>query len=62
MIVRRSLSCLALALLAASADIGFAQTFWQAGTDDWFTAANWTLGVPSAPGDAVIANGGTAGF
>ncbi len=37
-----------------------AQTFWQAGTGDWFSGSNWTLGVPAAPGDAVIANGGTA--
>ncbi len=42
----------------------FAQTFWTAGTGDWNTASNWSLGVPDAGGgtafDAVIENGGTA--
>jgi T5SS/PEP-CTERM-associated repeat protein len=40
-----------------------AQTVWTAGADDWFTPANWTLGVPNAASgtafDAIIANGGT---
>jgi T5SS/PEP-CTERM-associated repeat protein len=41
-----------------------AQTLWTAGTGDWNTASNWTLGVPNAASgtafDAVIENGGTA--
>ena len=41
-----------------------AQTIWTAGTGNWNTAANWSLGVPnSASGttfDAQIKNGGTA--
>src|SRR3954469_5312307 len=41
-----------------------AQTFWTAGTGDWFTPANWSAGVPDQNGvanlDAVVANGGTA--
>ena len=40
------------------------QTFWTAGTENWFNAGNWTLGVPNANSattfDGVIANGGTA--
>jgi fibronectin-binding autotransporter adhesin len=56
---RSLMACLTLALAAGSVDSTFGQTFWQAGTDDWFTPANWTLGVPVNPADAVIANGGT---
>ena len=37
-----------------------AQTIWTAGTGNWNTPGNWTLGVPIAPGDAVIENDGTA--
>ncbi len=40
------------------------QTLWQAGTGDWFTESNWTLGVPNVASptafDAIIANSGTA--
>ena len=36
------------------------QTLWQAGTGDWFTAGNWTLGVPTAADDFQINNRGTA--
>ena len=64
MTVRPPAFLLALVFLAASSDSSFGQTVWQAGTGDWFTAGNWTLGVPnSASGtafDAIIANGGTA--
>jgi hypothetical protein len=53
----------ALSAIAASENCS-AQTAWTAGTSDWFTPANWTLGVPSAASgtafDAIIANGGTA--
>ena len=60
MTVRIPAILLALAFLVASSNLSFGQTFWQAGTADWFAAANWTLGVPVHPADAVIANGGTA--
>jgi fibronectin-binding autotransporter adhesin len=64
MYLRFPASSLALVFLAASADFGFGQTVWQAGTGDWFTAANWTLGVPNSASptafDAIISNGGTA--
>jgi hypothetical protein len=47
----------------ATVGIAWSQTFWTAGTDNWFNAGNWTLGVPDASSpttfDAVIANGGT---
>ncbi|MEX2168356.1 MAG: hypothetical protein WD851_03525 [Pirellulales bacterium] len=50
-------------LFAAAGSLS-AQTIWNAGTGNWNTAANWTLGVPnSASGttfDAQIKNGGTA--
>ncbi|MEX2168637.1 MAG: hypothetical protein WD851_04975 [Pirellulales bacterium] len=50
-------------LFAAAGSLS-AQTIWTAGTGDWNTPGNWTLGVPnSASGttfDAQIKNGGTA--
>ena len=53
----------ALPILGAG-NLCSAQTVWTAGTSEWFTPANWTLGVPNAASgttfDAIIANGGTA--
>src|SRR5262245_51349509 len=47
-----------------TADTTRGQTLWTAGTANWNTAANWTLGVPNASSptafDAIIQNGGTA--
>lgn len=48
----------------ATTDTTFGQTLWTAGTGNWNTGANWTLGVPNAGSgtafDAIIENGGTA--
>ena len=57
--------CLLAALpLMAVCEICLAQTTWTAGTSDWFTPTNWTLGVPNVASgtafDAIIANGGAA--
>jgi len=35
-------------------------TSWQAQSDDWSTAGNWTAGVPTSSASAYIVNGGTA--
>jgi T5SS/PEP-CTERM-associated repeat protein len=57
---------LAVASLALSTSSGFAQvlcnvtTTWTDGTGSWFTAANWSNGVPTSTIAAVINNGGTA--
>jgi hypothetical protein len=57
---------LAVAALALSASSGFAQalcnvtTTWTDGTGSWFTAANWSNGIPTSTIAAVINNGGTA--
>ena len=52
-----------IVLSLTAVDIALPQTFWTAGTENWFNAGNWTLGVPDASSpttfDAVIANGGT---
>lgn len=36
------------------------QTIWTDATGDWFTASNWSLGVPNSTTDARINNSGTA--
>jgi hypothetical protein len=57
------LALLALSAGAASVEAGSGYTYWQAEPSiagDWFDAANWTLGVPTAGNVAVIENGGTA--
>ena len=38
----------------------WADTFWQAGTGNWFASTNWTAGVPDSSAAANINNGGTA--
>ncbi|MBA3484784.1 MAG: hypothetical protein H0T51_23535 [Pirellulales bacterium] len=64
MTARLPVILLAVCFFSTAVNVSFGQTFWQAGTGDWFTAANWTLGVPDAGSatafDAVIDNGGTA--
>ena len=54
---------LAVALLLVASDAS-AQTLWTDGVGDWFSAGNWSLGVPNpASGtsfDARIDNGGIA--
>src|SRR4051794_37570869 len=51
-------------LLAASLSFAVsanAQTVWtNAGTANWFTAGNWSAGVPNSGVDAQVNNGGTA--
>jgi T5SS/PEP-CTERM-associated repeat protein len=37
-----------------------AQDLWQTGTSSWFTASNWTAGVPVTTTNARLNNGGTA--
>ena len=37
-----------------------AQTIWTDATGDWFTAGNWSAGVPNAMTDAQINNNGIA--
>ena len=37
-----------IVLSLTAVDIAFPQTFWTAGTENWFNAGNWTLGVPNA--------------
>jgi len=59
------LFALGLCLLAGVGGDGAAQDYteWQhdpATPGDWFTPANWTLGVPGTTDYAVIDNGGTA--
>src|SRR5688572_12034476 len=60
----RTIACAAAAVSSAVVSTAFGQTFWTAGTGNWNTPANWTLGVPNAGSgtafDAVINNGGTA--
>ena len=63
-----SVSHLPLVLTAIVLGLGvpgasFGQTIWQAGTGEWNTPGNWTLGVPNSGADdfdAQIKNGGTA--
>lgn len=57
-LVRRAfLSCvLAFAFPLAAG----AQTIWTGTSGDWFSAANWSLGVPDSSATAEIDNGGTA--
>ncbi len=47
-------------LFLALTKLSQAQTVWTAQTGDWFTATNWSAGVPSSTTDAQIINGGTA--
>jgi T5SS/PEP-CTERM-associated repeat protein/autotransporter-associated beta strand protein len=53
-----------LLLLSGFSTATSAQTTWSDGTGNWFTAANWTNGVPNSSSatsfDARIDNGGTA--
>src|SRR5436309_2493114 len=49
-----------LALLITSAAAFGQTTVWTDATGDWFTAANWSAGVPDSSTTAQINNGGTA--
>ena len=49
-----------LVLLVTSAPVFSQTTVWTDGTGDWFTAANWSAGVPDSSTIADINNGGTA--
>ena len=49
-----------LCILWCAAFSSSAQTLWQDGTGNWFTAGNWTGGVPTAGIGAEVDNGGTA--
>jgi T5SS/PEP-CTERM-associated repeat protein len=49
-----------LCILLAAAFSASAQTVWTDATGDWFTAGNWSAGVPTAGTQAQINNGGTA--
>ena len=49
-----------IALLVTSAPAFGQTTTWTDGTGDWFTAANWSAGVPDSSTIADINNGGTA--
>jgi T5SS/PEP-CTERM-associated repeat protein len=51
----------ALLVLLVTSVSAFAQTtIWTDATGDWFTAANWSAGVPDSSTTAQINNGGTA--
>jgi T5SS/PEP-CTERM-associated repeat protein/autotransporter-associated beta strand protein len=54
--------CLVATILAALLSVPSlsAQTVWTDGTGDWFSARNWSAGVPSSSVSAQINNGGTA--
>src|SRR6266513_1634498 len=57
----RSLARWALLTLLATSVPAFAQTtVWTDATGDWFTATNWSAGVPDSSTTAQINNGGTA--
>ena len=57
----RSLARWALLTLLATSVPAFAQiTVWHDSTGDWFTASNWSAGVPDSSTTAQINNGGTA--
>jgi T5SS/PEP-CTERM-associated repeat protein/autotransporter-associated beta strand protein len=57
----RSAAFGASAIFAALPSAASAQTAWtNAGTGNWFTAVNWSAGVPNGGTDATIDNGGTA--
>jgi T5SS/PEP-CTERM-associated repeat protein len=57
----RSLARWALLALLVTSMPAFAQTtIWVDATGDWFTAANWSAGVPDSGTTAQINNGGTA--
>jgi T5SS/PEP-CTERM-associated repeat protein len=43
-----------------SSSLTLAQTVWTDATGDWFTAGNWSAGVPNSATDAQVNNGGTA--
>ena len=47
-----------LALLAAPA--AGDDTYWQVGTDTWFSDPNWTMGIPQVGDTVYINNAGTA--
>lgn len=50
-----------VAILLPSACPSLAQTTnWTGGTGSWFTAGNWSNGIPGASDTATIGNGGTA--
>src|SRR3954447_9791344 len=49
-----------VAALLVAVEGAKAQDAWKATSNSWFTAANWTAGVPTSAVDAVINNGGTA--
>src|SRR4051794_40314089 len=49
-----------LALLIISAPAFGQTTVWTDATGDWFTAANWSAGVPDSSTAAQTNNGGTA--
>ena len=51
---------LSACILWCAAFSSSAQTLWQDGTGNWFTAGNWTGGVPTAGIGAEVDNGGTA--
>src|SRR5438094_8723707 len=48
------------ALLIAFASAFGQTTVWTDATGDWFTAANWSAGVPDSSTAAQVNNGGTA--
>ena len=50
----------ALALLWIASQANGQTTWTNPGADDWFTGTNWSAGVPTAGGNAIINNGGTA--
>jgi len=57
----RSLARWALLVLFVMSAPAFAQTtIWTDATGDWFTATNWSAGVPDSSTIAQINNGGTA--
>jgi hypothetical protein len=63
---KKSAVLLALAAFALSTSSVFAQaqclqiTTWRGGTGSWFTATNWTTGVPTSSINAQVNNSGTA--
>jgi len=51
---------LVLSMMAMHGSVWGGTTYWQAGTGNWSTAANWDNGEPGLNDTAYISNGGTA--
>jgi T5SS/PEP-CTERM-associated repeat protein len=56
----RLMWCFVALGMAAAQGNAFADTFWTDGTGSWFTALNWSAGVPTMATFAFVNNGGTA--